>query len=168
MRITAFDLGIKNFAFYTEENIAFGRKGIIDMTRKIELSKNNLILSLIQFLNSIKEELRKSDVFIIEKQYYNRGGGNIKCLKLESSLFTYLTINFENSRVEIMSPRLRNSICGFGLTYRQRKNMSILFAKEYFTENNDVEMKSYFETFEKKDDIADCVIMIELFNKNEP
>lgn len=154
MSFIAVDIGVKHFAYcvINENEIDFNI---------IELSKNNndIINDLIEFI----EIYSSFDyVLIIEQQVIN----NVKAMIIQNILMTICKL--KNIDYVLFNPKLKfNYIEGekIKLSYKQRKNKSIDYAKIYLNKFHK-NMLDIFEQFDKKDDVADAIVMAVMYKLN--
>lgn len=154
MSFIAVDIGVKHFAYcvINNEEIDFNI---------IELSKNNndIINDLIEF---IEKRLCLPFVLIIEQQVIN----NVKAMIIQNILMTICKL--KNINYVLFNPKLKfNYIEGekIKLSYKQRKNKSIDYARIYLNKFHK-NMLDIFEQFDKKDDVADAIVMVVMYKLN--
>lgn len=154
MSFIAVDIGVKHFAYCVINNDE------IDFNI-IELSKNNndIINDLIEFI-----EIYSSFhfVLIIEQQVIN----NVKAMIIQNILMTICKL--KNINYVLFNPKLKfNYIEGekIKLSYKQRKNKSIDYARIYLNKFHK-NMLDIFEQFDKKDDVADAIVMAVMYKLN--
>ena len=154
MSFIAVDIGVKHFAYcvINDNEIDFNI---------IELSKNNndIINDLIEFI-----EIYSSFhfVLIIEQQVIN----NVKAMIIQNILMTICKL--KNIDYVLFNPKLKfNYIEGekIKLSYKQRKNKSIDYARIYLNKFHK-NMLDIFEQFDKKDDVADAIVMAVMYKLN--
>lgn len=156
MSFIAVDIGVKHFAYcvINDNKIDFNI---------IELSKNNndIINDLIEF---IEKRLCLHFVLIIEQQVIN----NVKAMIIQNILMTICKL--KNIDYVLFNPKLKfNYIEGekIKLSYKQRKNKSIDYARIYLNKfHKEQNMLDIFEQFDKKDDVADAVVMAVMYKMN--
>lgn len=146
----AIDIGIKHFAYckIEDNNISFNL---------IEIHKGNKINDLINFVNS-----NYCDYMIIEQQVKN----NVEAMIMQNILMTICILR--NINYVLFNPKLKfNYIEGnnIKLTYKQRKNKSIEYARIYLNKFGK-NMLDIFEKFDKKDDVADSIVMAVMYKLN--
>lgn len=154
-KVVAVDIGVKHFAYCVIND------GAIDFNI-IELSKNNndIINDLIEFIE--RQSLSDHFVLIIEQQVIN----NVKAMIIQNILMTICKL--KNINYVLFNPKLKfNYIEGekIKLSYKQRKNKSIDYAKIYLNKFHK-ELIDIFEQFDKKDDIADAIVMAVMYKLN--
>lgn len=154
MSFIAVDIGVKHFAYCVINNDE------IDFNI-IELSKNNndIINDLIEFI-----EIYNSFhfVLIIEQQVIN----NVKAMIIQNILMTICKL--KNINYVLFNPKLKfNYVEGekIKLSYKQRKNKSIDYARIYLNKFHK-NMLDIFEQFDKKDDVADAIVMAVMYKLN--
>lgn len=155
MSFIAVDIGVKHFAYCVINNEA------IDFNI-IELSKNNndIINDLIEFIE--KQSFSDHFVLIIEQQVIN----NVKAMIIQNILMTICKL--KNINYVLFNPKLKfNYIEGekIKLSYKQRKNKSIDYARIYLNKFHK-ELMNIFEQFDKKDDVADAIVMAVMYKLN--
>lgn len=156
MSFIAVDIGVKHFAYcvINDNEIDFNI---------IELSKNNndIINDLIEF---IEKRHSLPFVLIIEQQVIN----NVKAMIIQNILMTICKL--KNIDYVLFNPKLKfNYIEGekIKLSYKQRKNKSIDYARIYLNKfHKEQNMLDIFEQFDKKDDVADAIVMAVMYKLN--
>lgn len=154
MSFIAVDIGVKHFAYCVINNEA------IDFNI-IELSKNNndIINDLIEF---IEKRHSLHFVLIIEQQVIN----NVKAMIIQNILMTICKL--KNINYVLFNPKLKFNYIEdekIKLSYKQRKNKSIDYARIYLNKFHK-NMLDIFEKFDKKDDIADAIVMAVMYKLN--
>lgn len=148
----AVDIGMKNFC------IVVANDSNIEMAEIYNLTKSSYIEDVIKILEDIIKKIPEIDIILIEKQLSK----NIKCHKIETAIETYCIINRINYKK--VHPKKKYKVYNIDLkSYFHRKKWVIekgayIFEKYY---NN-----YPLESFKKKDDLCDCIIMIHLHNLN--
>lgn len=195
MRIAAFDMGTKNFAFCVEEfdiasaelhnlkKVVFTADGIptdeskptlekiyqsgkVITCQKIDLTATNIYLFLTQILNKFNDIWDSVDIFLIEQQMaYGNHKSNIQALRLAQHCLSYFYTIYGNfKRIEEFSSNHKTRVLGCPHSMRKKHNTRKKFAVELATEilSNRGE-NGVLSQYKKKDDIADCVLMIQAF-----
>jgi hypothetical protein len=181
MRVVAFDMGQVNFAFSsgicTAENknsINFINNVMIDcmqlnnfMKEKV-LSPIRLYEKVFEYLDQFDELWKKTDVILIEQQYVQRHATNIKALKLSQHVLAYFLIKYQFStqgKKKIVEYAASNKTQYFQQKFAKkidRKQWAIQKVHEQLSQTDPVAF-DWFQTFPKKDDVADCILMIWTF-----
>lgn len=155
------------------------RSGTIIDSRVIDLvalcsslKKNGRDLEIYSVLTSVldaKSDLWDSvDVFLIEQQMaYGNNASNIKALRLAQHCISYLiTVYGTFKKIEEFSSSHKTRILGCPSEqrskYKLRKHFSVCLA-EYILKSRKDEYYAIFEDLRKKDDVADCVLMIQAY-----
>lgn len=146
----AIDIGIKHFAYckLVNDNITFNL---------IEINKGNKINDLINFVNS-----NYCNFMIIEQQVKN----NVEAMIIQNILMTICIIR--NINYILFNPKNKFTYVegnNVKLTYRQRKNKSIEYARIYLNKYQK-DILNEFEKFDKKDDVADAIVMAVMYKLN--
>ena len=155
MSFIAVDIGVKHFAYC----VINGNE--IDFNI-IELSKNNndIINDLIEFIE--KQSFSDHFVLIIEQQVIN----NVKAMIIQNILMTICKL--KNINYVLFNPKLKFNYIEsekIKLSYKQRKNKSIDYARIYLNKFHP-SLLSEFEQFDKKDDVADAIVMAVMYKLN--
>ena len=160
MSFIAVDIGVKHFAYCVINNDEIDFNKLLSFGC-VELSKNNndIINDLIEFI-----EIYSSFhfVLIIEQQVIN----NVKAMIIQNILMTICKL--KNINYVLFNPKLKfNYIEGekIKLSYKQRKNKSIDYARIYLNKFHP-SLLSEFEKFDKKDDVADAIVMAVMYKLN--
>lgn len=151
----AIDIGIKHFAYCKIEDKQ--NDTCFLSFNLIEINKGNKINDLINFINS-----NYCEALIIEQQVKN----NVEAMIIQNILMTICIL--KNINYVLFNPKLKfNYIEGndVKLSYRQRKNKSIEYAKTYLNKFHKEILKE-FEKFDKKDDVADAIVMAVMYKLN--
>lgn len=154
MSYIAVDIGVKHFAYCVINNDEIDFNKLLSFGC-IELSKNNndIINDLIEFIE-IHSSLDYT--LIIEQQVIN----NVKAMIIQNILMTIC-------KLKNINYVLFNYIEGekIKLSYKQRKNKSIDYARIYLNKFHK-NMLDIFEKFNKKDDVADAIVMAVMYKLN--
>lgn len=127
---------------------------------------DNYCLILTDVLNKYSDLWDKTNVFLIEQQMsYGRNKSNIQALKLAQHCQSYFYTIYGTFKLVIEYPsqnKTRMLGCSLVLrkTHASRKIFSVNLCKEILKLKN---MDTLFDRFKKKDDISDCLLMIETF-----
>lgn len=171
MIVLSFDIGIKNFSFSLVDfnannkcknyNILYMENS--DLCPNIKINKKFVLDQ--PFLKKFHEYLKtkhyifeNANICLIEKQLAKK---NFKASKLFDQLQAHLFIFFPKLRVVGFSPKKKYIFLSTeesSSTYRERKNWGIEFSKRALTLQKDEVALEWFNSFKKKDDIADCLI----------
>ena len=162
----AIDIGVKHFAYCKVFNL--GTQSLEDKQddtssisfNLIEIHKDNKINDLINFVNS---NCCEALALIIEQQVKN----NVEAMIIQNILMTICII--KNINYVLFNPKLKfNYIEGndVKLSYRQRKNKSIEYARTYLNKFHKEQNSKEFEKFDKKDDVADAIVMAVMYKLN--
>lgn len=197
MRIAAFDMGTRNFAFcveeyeesinqkikpsfdvdgcpneiYTKDLEKIYTNGKLIYFEKIDLQQSNtqgIYLTLTYILNNYKVLWDSVDIFLIEQQMaYGKNKSNIQALRLAQHCLSYFyTIYGPFKEIKEFSSTHKTRILGCSFenrkTHKKRKNFSIGLASTILQSRND-SLISQFNVLDKKDDISDCILMIQAF-----
>lgn len=160
MSYIAVDIGVKHFAYCVVKNDEIDFNKLLSFGC-IELSKNNndIINDLIEFI-----EIYSSFDYtlIIEQQVIN----NVKAMIIQNILMTICKL--KNINYVLFNPKLKFNYIEdekIKLSYKQRKNKSIDYARIYLNKFHK-NMLDIFEQFDKKDDVADAVVMAVMYKLN--
>jgi hypothetical protein len=200
LRVAAFDMGTRNFAFSVEEyhstslpskikgtfdidgypnesykeflNQTYKQGSIvhfecIDLIQRTGIEKN-IYLALTQVLNLFSDLWDKVDVFLIEQQMaYGNNKSNIQALRLAQHCQSYfITIYGSFKIIQEFSSTHKTRILGCPIQQRKkhkdRKKFSIQLASDILHQRSDSKY-SNFAQLVKKDDVADCILMIQAY-----
>jgi len=142
----------------------------IDLTALLTKNHSDMDIYkiLIQVLDSFSNYWNSTDIFLIEQQMaYGNNASNIKALRLSQHCISYfLTIYGSFKSVEEFSSCHKTRILGCPIKerskYRLRKHFSISLT-QYILEIRKDPYKQIHDILEKKDDIADCLLMIQAY-----
>ena len=171
MIVLSFDIGLKNFSFsLVDFNADKSRNYDILYIENKDLCPNDKINKKFvmdqTFLKRFHEYLKtkhyifeKANTCLIEKQLAKK---NFKATKLFDQLQAHLYIFFPKLHVVGYSPSKKYTFISLGTskysTYRERKNWGIEFSLNAIKLQDDEVALEWFNSFKKKDDIADCLI----------
>jgi len=166
MIIAAFDIGIKNFAFaivrLNGDNAEWGDVLSVDVH---DLREGNIYQNLISYMKKHDGLWEKIDVVLIEQQL-NRM--NIKATKLACHLYAYFLHCHPTKPIFEYPSIYKTKYTNFpkqSSTHKQRKDYAIKLVLDYYEENDPV-LYQWISSFKKKDDISDCILMANTFNKS--
>ena len=170
MRYIAFDIGIKNFAFMVVDfDIQKRELTVRTMHNWNLLEKNqslkNYTLDKIFFqkfhqrLKEFQEIFNKCDICLMERQLFSKQ--NYKACTMYHHLYAHLCIFYPCMKL-LGFPSKRKYFAPetFNKTYSFRKNWGIEFTIKFLESQKDEVGLDLLGTFKKKDDIADCFLMI--------
>lgn len=149
MIIFAVDPGVRNmgYACYDTEKCAFLTFGAYDMhkdTKRLEKTKYALLTK--RFCGALKLYLNKADVVVIEAQMQAK----MKVVQTAMQCFYW-------EKSHIVGPLAVRKFFGISMSnYRLNKKKSIELAPLLIKTKKE---KSLIETFKKKDDVADAIIL---------
>jgi len=167
--LLAFDIGLKNLSYCLCEKYS---KKIMDW-RVIDLSKKRRCkytgkFDMISCCMNINEELTQ----IVERFMYDDyveilienqipTGSNGIVMKSIQGLITQFFIDNECNDITYISgsQKLKHHICE-KKTYYQRKKSCVIICNQFLEERGEIEWIEYFNNEPKKDDLADCYLMI--------
>lgn len=182
MHVLSFDIGIKNFSFSlvdfnTDKNRHYDIIHIenIDLCPDEKVNKQFIMDQKFyrrfhQYLKTKHYIFERADLCLIEKQLSKK---NYKATNLFHQLQAHLYIFFSKLRVIGYSPSKKYTFISYSTsqysTYRQRKNWGIEFSLNAIKLQQDDVILDWFNSYKKKDDIADCLIcswnyMIQYYN----
>jgi hypothetical protein len=187
MRIAAFDIGFKNFAFCVEEisygfahpqTIVYQEDGTVHTSSQIEqLFQHGRIVhtgleecefeptfqQLTHILDSQSPLWDTVDVFLIEAQIAFGKNANIKAFRISQHVLSYFSVIYGPFKNIIeFSSTYKTRLLGCPLAQRRvkrdRKQFSIRLAATILALKHQSEQ---FDSFKKKDDVSDCLLMIQ-------
>lgn len=138
----------------------------------IEYSKVNGIGNIYLALNAVLDQFGRLwdavDIVLIEQQMaYGRNKANIQALRLAQHCLSYFYTIYGGFKKIIEWPsthKTRVLGCPIALrrTHKTRKQFSIDLAGQILKERKDPLLERY-SSFDKKDDISDCILMIQTY-----
>ena len=184
--IAAFDIGFKNFAVaiegvvnltpecegYEDESgnklecelrrdiILADTTDITQFSTKSELRSKSYFMGAIEYMDSISEYMDMCDVILIEQQLQR----NCKAVKLQQNLHTYLMTKYRRDKKIIIYPST-NKTRAFDapkMTKPQRKKWAVDKALDILQSMNSMFFDKIAQ-MKKRDDVCDCVLMIESY-----
>jgi len=173
------DMGLRNFAFAeVEVEVEVGTVSVSESktwghVRRIDVhdlteeaaawsdSTTKLYRGLIVYLDRHQEVWQRADVILVEQQL-NRL--NIVATKLACHVMAYFLHRFPEKRVVEFPSSYKGRYLKAppGLSHPQRKQWAIKTVMGIYQDQDPV-MYDWILTFPKRDDIADCILMANLF-----
>lgn len=145
------DIGIKNFGVFMVDNL----------NNPIFVKNFNLkpysIQNLINVLNECNIPKDEENIILIEQQLHKNFNACIILAHLEMYFFTTFP---EKTKVKIINSKCKNIIQT--PTYKNRKNNSVKKAEEYLSNKNS-DLLKIFNSYKKKDDMADAITQLLFF-----
>lgn len=117
-----------------------------DLKQKNMYTRNMVLISWFQ---SMIDQYGKFDKVIIEKQVIN----NVTCMCLESCLITISKCLLKDVEIIIFDPKNKFKDIKYDSKRKEHKKIVVDMARKIIGEN------SFFESFPKKDDISDSIVM---------
>lgn len=157
MRLAAFDIGIKNFAFAV---VSMENEKIVSMD-VCDLRGQNIYHNLLTYLKQYDYLWETVDVVLIEQQL-NRM--NIQATKLACHVYAYFLHRHPSKYIYDYPSLYKTKYTCFALensTHRQRKQYAIQKVLEQY--QNDPVFLDWLSQFPKKDDLCDCILMCKTF-----
>lgn len=161
MKILSIDIGKKNLGWcvYSNDDIQFG---LFDIEKHI-IKKNmfNRNICLIEWFNKMIDERGQFDKVIIEKQVVQ----NVVAMCIQSCLITISKILLKDSIIICFDPKRKFVGITYNAKKKEHKKIIIDIARTELKLKNKL---NNFESFKKKDDISDAIVMakIEFENNN--
>jgi len=142
---------------------------VIDLVKESQtFEESNLFLVLTDKLNQYKTYWDRTNVVLIEQQMsYGHQKSNIQALKLAQHCMSYFYTIYGNFKVIMDYPsqhktRLLGCEHVKRKKHKSRKLFSVDLASKILKVKVDMDLKQ-FDKWKKKDDISDCLLMIETF-----
>lgn len=165
MRIVAFDMGIRNFAFASVDLPDTSRQyhwGDVRHVHVHDLSGGNIYRNLIGFLDRYRSLWEVTDVVLIEQQL-NRM--NIQATKLSCHVYSYFLNHHPNKFITEYPSVYKTKFTQFpykSSSHKERKQYAIQYVMEHYRESDPV-LYDWIDMYRKKDDICDCILMCNTF-----
>lgn len=160
MKIVAFDIGIKNFAFAVLENDNIVSMDVHDLYH----CSQDIYQSLICYLKTYNYLWKQVDVVLIEQQL-NRM--NIKATKLACHVYAYFLHCHPQKPIYEYPSIYKTKYTSFPLhtsTHKQRKKYAIQLVLHKY--QDDPVFLDWISLFPKKDDVCDCILMCNTFQSS--
>jgi Poxvirus A22 protein len=163
MLLMAFDIGVHHFAWVKMRCVPDEASEVVAMDCHDfghGLKTVDLYAHVLEYLRSLEYE--GVDTVLIEQQM-NRM--NIVATKM--AVFVHAFFLMEHSSVHVIEYPSYHKTKKFGvhgLSKPERKKWSVHHVSEYLLKDDPVAM-DWLDQFSKKDDICDCILMIESFRK---
>lgn len=156
MRIAAFDIGIKNFAFAVVDLIDADTIGHVVSIGLHDLGSHPP-LHLIAYLKTNDRLWETVDAVLIEQQL-NRS--NVQATKMSCHVHAYFLHRHPNKPVLEYPSIYKTKYTGMKSSgsYKQRKDHSVQLVIDHYHEIDPV-LIGWLSCYTKKDDICDCVLM---------
>lgn len=181
-RIAAFDIGKRNFAFvigqvFDETHFIVEGFYLFDLVgeRSSSIPVMDIYQQLYMVLQQFSEEWEHTNIILIEQQFAKKHRTNIQALKLSQHVLSYFLLQHQFSRkgkkriIEYPS-YLKTQLFdqSFSKKY-DRKQWSVQYAHSWIQQcelqHQTQWLTEWFSEFKKKDDVADCLLMILSFLK---
>lgn len=122
---------------------------------------------LTQFLDSKMKLWDNVDIFLIEQQMAYGSNANIKALRVAQHCISYLIMIYGTfKKIMEFSSSHKTRVLGcpseHRSKYKLRKHFSVCLA-EYILSYRQDEYHNIFTHLKKKDDVADCILMIQAY-----
>ena len=170
MRYISFDIGIKNFAFLVVDVDESQKEMTIKNMDNLNLLPSDKKMKNITFDNiffrnfhqkmqHFKDIFNSCDLCLMERQLYSKQ--NYKACTMYHHLYAHLCIFYPNMKI-IGFPSKRKYFVPETLnqSYTFRKKWGVSFIMDFLQKQKDEIGIELLQTFKKKDDIADCFLMI--------
>lgn len=136
----------------------------------LELSNSysNIYITLTVFLDRFSELWDRVSIILIEQQMaYGRSKSNIQALRLAQHCLSYFYCLYGNFKIiQEFSSTHKTRVLGCPLekrkTHKSRKDFSVQLVRKLLRDRHD-SIWDTFQKFSKKDDISDCILMIQAF-----
>ena len=130
---------------------------------------------LYAYLDTFHELWERTNIILIEQQFVKRYSSNIKALKLSQHVLAYFMVRYHFSssskhKKKIIEYASSNKTQVYGKKFALKKDRKQWAVQKVMhdLEMSDPVAHDWFLTFPKKDDIADCVLMIWSFLTSTP
>lgn len=165
MKILSFDIGIHNFAFIVgtvkEQTFDICFMENKDLLPNVNVNKISLDYGFFQkfhtYLKQHHSLFQKCCVCLIERQLLTKK--NYKASTMYHHLVSHFCIFFPHIKVIGFPSKQKYSFHFHSSIYRNRKNMATDFIENVLRNQNDSIALEWFNSYSKKDDIADCILI---------
>lgn len=133
-----------------------------------ERTTSSIYLTLTQVLDTYAKLWDAVDVFLVEQQMaYGHHKANIQALRLAQHCLSYFyTIYGPFKKIQEFSSTHKTRVLGCPKTnrrtHKERKTFSVELVSKVLSTRLDPCL-DYFQAFPKKDDVSDCVLMIQAY-----
>lgn len=145
MRIYSFDIGVHNFAFYSEVNSC---PEILENVNLNPYCFEKLKHTLGLYLNN-------PDIVLIEQQLHQ----NSKSKVVQNHLEAYIKLIYPNCKVIFVNSKNKFFIRKPEKNYKDRKQCAVLSAQWYLGQKS-INLLEKLNSYKKKDDMADAVCQL--------
>lgn len=153
MSVLSIDIGIKHlgWALIERDKMSMGIFTIDDKNKK---SSESTVLYRCKRISEFFGEFETPTYIVIERQVNN----NTMAMELMYAIVMHAMSIIDSSNICIFNPALKFTFNGeeYSTKNKAHKKKSILMAREYL-QSNHPEMITTFDSFDKKDDIADSL-----------
>jgi len=162
MRVIAFDMGKKNFAWA----IVDISTNVVEKFDLVDLDQTtNVYKNLHMYLLKIEQVFNDCQVILVEQQMKT----NYQALKLSQHVLAFFYLRFPEKKILEWSASYKTKMFGLEKTTKfRRKQFAIQKVRESIV--NDPVVSDLFDILKKKDDVADCILMcfsFQIKNKND-
>lgn len=164
MRIVAFDMGRRNFAFaemIQSPNETWGNVVFFD-THDFNNEKPSVMFrNLISYLNQFRNIWENVEIVLIEQQLSSL---NIQAARLACHVAAYFYHCYPGVKVFDYPAVYKTKLLGEQkkTTHRERKQFAIQKVWDHYSYADPV-LWEWINTLKKKDDVADCILMCATF-----
>lgn len=166
MKIVAFDIGVKNFAYAVLEFSSSQGWGVVLSVDVHDLrGGDGIYQNLISYMKKNDSLWEKMDVVLIEQQL-NRM--NVQATKLACHLHAYFLHCHPKKTVYEYPSIYKTKYTDFSIqssSHKQRKEYAVQLVMDHYQETDPV-LFQWVSSFPKKDDICDCILMCNTFQKS--
>lgn len=151
MRVVAFDMGKKNFAWAVVDIST----NVVECFDLVDLDQTaNVYRNLHAYLLRTEPVFRDCGVVLVEQQMKS----NYQALKLSQHVMAFFYLRFPEKTILEWSASYKTSVYGLEKTTKScRKRFAVEKVRE--TLRDDPVVADLFEMLGKKDDVADCILM---------
>lgn len=146
------------------KTIKYVNSDITGDTGKVKYINPQYFYNCNDHLDKYAKYWEKCSKIVIEKQMAFRGKTNTIAVKMAQHVFSYFTIKHPDILLEDFPAYHKTKIPGApkGITKYRRKKFCVEEAFTVLAERNEMDIFSELYDSSKKDDIADCLIMIQM------
>ena len=166
----AFDIGFRNFAYtimtVNDETGEWDVK-LMKNVDFVELygKTDTFWIDFHNYLLGLKSVFENCQVCLIEKQMGFGNKVNYKAIQMASQLLAHFLIVYPSIlSIEYPSTQKTKMFDKHLVRWKDRKDWSVQFTTELFALKEDTVCIEWLETYRKKDDICDTILMILAYN----
>lgn len=154
MKLVAFDMGKRNFAWAIVEVTEITERFVVHSFDKKDLGTDHIFHNLHLYLQEQEAHFQDCDVILIEQQMKT----NIVALKMAQHVYAFFLLRHATKTVLEYSSVHKTRVFGLGSTTKSKRKKFAIEQVHKLLESDPV-MLDMLSLHQKQDDICDCILM---------